>query len=56
MQRTGRPLKTDAERRTEVLQIRLTQSEYAAIKEAAAKDSRTMADYTRLAVLRQIKD
>lgn len=54
--KTGRPLKAESERRTEVLQIRLTPTEYAAIKEAAAKDCRTMADYTRLAVLRQIKD
>lgn len=54
--RTGRPLKEESERRSEVLQIRLTPTEYAAIKEAAEKDSRTMADYTRVAVLKQITD
>ena len=53
--KTGRPLKADEDKKTERILVRLTPAEYAAIKEAAAKDCRTMADYTRLAVLKQIK-
>ena len=50
----ARPQKNDADRRTEKIQIRLTQEEAAAIKEAAEEQRRTPSDYVRTVVLDNI--
>ena len=47
----ARPQKDDTERRTEKIQIRLTQEEAATIKEAAERERRTPSDYVRTVVL-----
>ena len=50
----ARPVKDDAERRSEKIQIRLTQEEAAAIRTAAQEARRTAADYVRTVVLQKI--
>ena len=51
----ARPAKDDAERRTEKIQIRLTQEEAAAIRQAAEEQRRTPSDYVRTVVLDAIE-
>ena len=47
----SRPQKDEADRRTEKIQIRLTQEEAAAIRQAADEQRRTPSDYVRTVVL-----
>jgi uncharacterized protein (DUF1778 family) len=51
----ARPQKDETERRTEKIQIRLTQEEAAAIKEAADEQRRTPSDYVRTVVMDAIE-